>query len=394
MSLKVLWLLIFPIFLLSGTLVLSQDISIVAVASGLNNPRGVAVMSDGRLLVIEAGLGEDIPEEDIVGSGTISIFEDLNIDGDYDDVGERTAILTQQASYNTLNAYFFSTGHDQVIGLNDIALLENERIFYTHIDPFRASENPWREDSQGGAGVFELDEALPNGFARLVKSPANINALAYDPQSELFFIVESGANRLMSLNLEGEAEVVASFDVLAHNQQAVPAGLSIDSQTGDVLVALFSGFVWAYAETPIGFMPSDSKIVRFNPTTGRISDEITGLTTAVDVATDPHGNLFVVEMTTTWPSTFMPDDFNLHDPTSPPDPGGYVRFTGRVTMYPANGSEAIILADRIDTPTNITYANGKLYISSGLGTPRRTILAYDGSISRIEGVIYEISGFN
>jgi prepilin-type processing-associated H-X9-DG protein len=61
-------------------------------------------------------------------------------------------------------------------------------------------------------------------------------------------------------------------------------------------------------------------------------------------------------------------------------------------MYPVDGGTPIILADGIDTPTNISYADGSVYVSSGLGTPERNVLTPMG-ILPIEGAIYRISGF-
>jgi hypothetical protein len=47
-----------------------------------------------------------------------------------------------------------------------------------------------------------------------------------------------------------------------------------------------------------------------------------GLTTAVDVAVDDDGNIFVVEMTSIWSSAKMPRDFDLFDPDAASGPGG------------------------------------------------------------------------
>jgi hypothetical protein len=127
-----------------------------------------------------------------------------------------------------------------------------------------------------------------------------------------------------------------------------------------------------------------------NPATGTYTDEVVGLTTAVDVAMDETGNIYVVEMTTQWAMTLLNDQFDLFDPESPPDAGGYARFTGQVTLFPAGNCEPIILADHLDTPTNITYADGSLYVSTGQGTPGRPI--WDGdSVTPIVGEIYRIS---
>ena len=119
-------------------------------------------------------------------------------------------------------------------------------------------------------------------------------------------------------------------------------------------------------------------------------DVITGLTTAVDVAVDEAGNIYVVEMTTRWATPLLTDAFDLYDPNAPPDAGGYPRFSGRVTRYSAEGGAALILADDLDEPTNVTYYRGALYVSTGQGTPGRPIWGR-GSATRITGEIYKIS---
>src|SRR5690606_38527499 len=130
-------------------------------------------------------------------------------------------------------------------------------------------------------------------------------------------------------------------------------------------VTLFSGQLWNYYGTILSYMPGDAKVVRVNPETGEIRDLITGLTTAIDIAVDEAGNVYVVEMTTRWATPTLTDAFDLYDPAAPPDAGGYPRFSGRVTAYLANGGAPVILADDLDAPTNITYHQGALYVSTG-----------------------------
>lgn len=352
--------------------------TVTRVATGLENPRGIAVMPDGRLLVIEAGTGTGYESIDpFDDTGKLSILEDLNGDGDYDDEGEITRIFSHLPNYNSLTT--FGTGRDEVGGAGDIVLLEDGRAFFTLDEPFE--EIAIVEVSAEGRNVGNLMRGL-----------GTLNAIVYDAEAEVLYVVESGLNRLSAVTLEGEMRVITSFPPLAHGQQAVPAGIALDRRTGEVLVALFSGQLFDYYGETISFMPGDAKVVRVDPASGGQTDEIVGLTTAVDVAIDEAGNVFVVEMTTRWPTAMMPRRFPLHDPDAPPDAGGYARFTGRVTMYPADGGEPVVLADGLDCPTNITYAEGALYVSTGQGTPGRPIIGPDG-VTRIVGEIYRITDY-
>lgn len=341
------------------------------------------MLPDGRLVVVEAGNGRETADAEL-NTGRVSLFEDLNGDGDFDDPGEIQPIVSQLPSYNTLTQ--FGTGQDEVGGAGDIVSLGDGRMFLTRDDP---SEGYVADGSPTGINVVEF--SLESGLGRdLIVRNATMNALAYDRAAETLYVVESGANQLIAVSLDGTIRNVAEFAQLEQGQQAVPAGVALDPTTGDVLVALFSGQVGNYFGSVLSFWPGSAKIVRIDPATGRQTDEITGLTTAVDVAVDDVGNVFVVELTSVWPSARMPREFDLFDPDAAPDPGGYPRFAGAVTLYPADDSDPVVLANRLDLPTNITYADQALYVSIGQGTPGRAIIGPTGSTT-ITGELHRIA---
>jgi sugar lactone lactonase YvrE len=353
------------------------------LATGLQNPRGVVVLADGRLVVVEAGNGIETTDA-ASETGRISVFEDLDADGNFDGVGEIQPVVSQIPSYNTLTE--FGTGLDEVGGTGDIVSLGDGRMLITRDDP---SEGYVADGSPTGINVVEF--SLESGLGdNLIVRNSTMNALAYDRDSEVLYVVESGLNRLIAVTLDGTIRLVTDFPQLEQGQQAVPAGAAFDPTTGDVLVALFSGQVGDYFGDVLAFWPGAAKIVRVDPATGRQTDEITGLTTAVDVAVDDIGNVFVVELSSIWPSARVPRGFDLFDPDAAPDPGGYPRFAGSVTLYPADDGDPVVLANKLDLPTNITYADGALYVSIGQGTPGRPIIGPTGSTS-IVGELHRIT---
>ena len=355
------------------------------IATGLQNPRGVAVLPGGRLIIVEAGNGSDT-DDPTMETGRVSVLEDLNRDGDHDDEGELTPVISQIPSYNTLTA--FGTGHDEVGGAGDIVVLDDGRIFLTRDDP---SDVYVPDGSGAGINIVEISAEFGVGENLIVRN-ATLNAIAHDPDAELFYVVESGANRVIEVSPDGTIRTAFDMAPLAHGQQAVPSGLTIDPTTGDVLVALFSGQIGDYFGDVLSYMPGDSKVVRVDPSDGTQSDEITGLTTAVDVAVDEFGNVFVLELTSAWPPQRMARDFDLFDPAAAPDAGGYARFGGSVTLHPVDGSDPVVLADGLDSPTNLTYEDNALYVSTGQGTPGRSIFGPEGP-TRVIGEIYRITDY-
>lgn len=359
-------------------------VTVETIASGLSNPRGIAVFPDGRLLVTEAGDASNIRE----AQGRMSVFTDLNGDGDFDDDGEREIVMCCVRGYNTLTQY--GTGLDEVGGIGDLVLLDSGRLVYTQDDPLGAYVP---DGASRGIAVYSLSPAPEWRRTEIARLRATTNAIVYDPQAQVFYIAESGLNRISRLTDDGTLTPIVEIPILEHRQQPVPAGLALDPQTGDLLVALFSGQQREYYGTVLAYIPDAARILRLNPATGEWRDEITGLTTAVDVAIDEHGNRYVVELTHGWPTATMPREFPLYDPNALPDSGGYPRFSGRVTMFPADGSAPLRLAEGLDAPTNITYHDGALYVSVGQGTTGRPILDPDGALTHITGSIVRITGF-
>jgi hypothetical protein len=358
-----------------------SPITVEVIINDLRNPRGVAVFPDGRLLVAQAGDGIGTSAT----GGQISIYADLNGDGSYE---ETEVVMCCVAGYNALTHY--GTGQDEVGGLGDVLLLEDGRVFYTQDDPLSGY---LPDGTAGRIAVLGLTPAPEWRRYEVITRGATMNALAYDPAADLLYVAESGLNRISAVTLDGElTPLVEHIPDLANGQQSVPAGLARDPRSGDLLVALLSGQIRDYFDTVIAYMPEAALIIRLDPSTGEWREEITGLTTAVDVAVDDAGNIYVVEMATGWPTTQMPRTFPLRDPDAPPDSGGYPRFSGRVTMYLADGGAPLRLAEGLDMPTNITYHAGALYVSVGQGTPGRAIIGPEGR-TRITGQLIRITGF-
>ncbi len=357
------------------------QLEFVRVATNLANPRGVVVLSDYELYVVEAGHG-DVSE----GTGRISHFIDLNKDGDFDDPEEMNALLNKIPSYNGLT--MFGTGHDEVGGLSDLLLLDEQLIF--------SKDNPQAaylaDGSNNDIGLQEL--SLEGRLGRtLLRRDFTLNSFTYDPKSKFFYVVESGNNALSRFKLGEPFEYVAAFLPLVSAQQAVPAGVALEPTSGDLFVALFSGQVYN-GDLFESYKENEAKIVRVNPETLEQTDELTDLTTVVDLVATKEGILYFLELSTGEPLARLARDFELSDPNALPLAGGYPRKSGRLSMYDLKTKKTTILLEGLDAPTNLSYFEGSLYISTGQGTPNRLVTAPDGSVFPIVGELYKVTGLS
>jgi sugar lactone lactonase YvrE len=354
----------------------SYPVTVDVILSQLRNPRGVAVDAEGGVLVAEAGLGDDAADV-TQRTGRLTRFIDRNGDGDFTDPGETEPWFEHLASYNAMNVY--ATGRDEVSGPSDVVVHRDGRVFLS-VD--------------GGFEEFALLEISADGsIGRNLSGRSNMTGIALSPDERAIFASESTLNQLIEVSLEnGERREIVVFSPLKSGQQAVPAGLAVDPRNGDVLVALFSGVALGEDGGFIPFVVGDAKVVRVDPDTGTVVNEISGLTTAVDVAIDEFGNIFVVEMAADHAELFD-GSVDLEDPNAPPRHGGYLRFSGTVTVHPQDGSPPRVLASGLDAPTNITFGgDGALYVSTGQGTPGRPIPGQDRP-TVIVGKVLRITGF-
>jgi sugar lactone lactonase YvrE len=348
------------------------------ILTDLRNPRGVVLDSEVGILVAEAGLGDDA--RDVIDrTGRLTRFVDLDGNGFFGDPGEAEPWFEHLASYNAGMSMVYAGGRDEVSGPSDVALHTDGQLYLT-VD--------------GGFEEFALFEISPDAsMGRNLASRSNMTGIALSRDERSLLVTESMLNQLIEITLDtGARREITIFPALDSGQQAVPAGLSLDPRDGTILVALFSGVAQAADGSYVPFVAGDAKVVRVDPSTGSVSDEVTGLTTAVDVAVDAHGNIYVVEMASDY-ADLLERGADLFDPDADPLHGGYVRYSGSVTMFPEDGSQPVVLVRGLDAPTNITLgSDGGLYVSTGQGTPGRPIPGPSGPVA-IVGEVIHIQGF-
>ena len=340
------------------------------LAHGLHNPRGLVPLANGDLIILEAGTGKKLVGQH---SGKISRWSDVDQDRQVDP-SERTFLREDLYSYNIMEV--FNPGRDEVVGLGDGLLRNDQTLIYT------------RDTGRETTEIVQLDlDELSEDI--LIERPGVVNSITLSTDQQTLFLAESTLNQIGAYHFESGYEELLLFDVLDHQQQAVPTGIALDAN-GNLLVTLFSGQLWAYYGETISFIPGDAKLAYVNLADRTFEYLLEGLTTAIDVVTDADDNVYFLEMTTAWPTNLISREFDLYNPNSPPDPGGYVRYSGRLSMMPSGSREVLILAEDLDLPTNLSIHDDQLYISSGQGTPGRNVWTHQGVVP-IEGKIFSYS---
>ena len=95
------------------------------LAYGLHNPRGLIPLTNGDLIILEAGTGEKLVGQH---SGRISRWSDVHQDRQFD-LPERAILREGLYSYNIMEV--FNPGRDEVVGLGDGLLRNDQTLIYT-----------------------------------------------------------------------------------------------------------------------------------------------------------------------------------------------------------------------------------------------------------------------
>jgi hypothetical protein len=331
------------------------------VANGLANPRGMHVTSDGALLVAVAGTGE-------AANGGLLKLRDLNRDGDFDDLGERSTLLDGQPSKNLLEL----VRRDEVFGMAAIAegggsLLASLALF------------------GGPSTIFRVDgEAVtPWGHTH-----ANANDLAYDARRKVWLAVASTTDEVVELAEGGRAERVVKIPPLGNGQDPVPAYLRFDPQTGDMLVTLFSGSPRGEeGGAGVELVPRSASIVRVHAETRSVEPVVTGLTVPTDLEIAVDGSIYVLEFC----DAFVDPVARRDDLMAAPQHGGFRRFSGRLLHVDRRRRTVEVVAEGLDAPTNLARSGSALWVAQGMGTPGRLIPGLDGRPVALTGFIERIA---
>lgn len=259
---------------------------------------------------------------------------------------------------------------DEIMGLSDIAS-DGEQILVS------------LTDYVGGSKVMQVH---PLPVKTVFNSRGNLNSIVYHPELKAWFGIKPDANVVVEFSADGQERIVATFEDMADGQDAVPVCVIYEPDTQGLLVSLFSGEIGQDpAKRGIDFDKTAGQVVRVDIATGAVIPVVTGLTAPTGIALSEDGLLYVLELCDDFLEPLIADDATtecLH--------GGFKRFSGRLLSIDSGTGEAIVLAEKLDTPSNLEIHNGRLLVSEGMGMPGRPIPGIDGEGQPLDGYIRQI----
>jgi hypothetical protein len=284
--------------------------SVKTIASGLDNPRHVAVAKDGDVFVAEAGRGGD-------PATSKSCFDSAEGPACTGATGALTRISRHHGHWDKERvvrglASFAPANGDSAIGPHGV-FAAGDDVYFTNGGP--------TEPLRNGATVFRdptlvSEEPISRLYGTLLKLGhhgrfslvADIWAFenAFNPDEELgnshvdsnpvdvwagrhgFLVADAGGNTVLRVGHRGIRVVNVFPNVLTQGipMQAVPTGV-VRGPDGAIYVSQLTGFPF-----PIG----GARIFRIDPRTGVVKTYARGFTMAMDLAFGPDGTLYVLEI--------------------------------------------------------------------------------------------------
>ena len=294
------------------------------VASGLTNPRGLAIGPDGQIYVAEVGTKES--------GGSISRLTDR---------GGKNALLT--------GLPYFVDAIDEEVGTEGVAIRQGSIYVLQGESPGDLGSallllKGGRAEKIADFNRFE-DRYNPDNGDR----ESNPVSMLYDDSADVFYVVDSAANDLLRVHPDGKIDLVGVWKT----GHPVPTGFA-RGHDGAFYVAMFS---------PAPYDAGTGRVDRVD-LDGHITTVVSNLTTPIDVAFGADGALHVLQFTS---------GYQKYRPV------GFVPQSGRLMRIADGQPETVV--DGLSFPTNVmTLSDGAMLVSNygALSEPKR------GTIIRVE----------
>lgn len=322
----------------------AQDYGSTVVASGLNNPRGLAFDASGNLFIAEAG--------SYVPGGTPTTVNARGMTYTYSTTGSITEvsggvqsrILTGLPSVGSTADV---TGPaDIAFGPNGTAYLLiglglNPNVRSTDLSPVGSQFGKLYTFGSGGLTAV-ADVSAYEAANNPAGGPVDSNPFHLASSSAGTVVTDAGGNDLLRVGSNGVVSLLAAFPPLAAGApERVPTGIAV-APDGSYYMAELTG---------APFIPGSANIYHIL-TDGTIAGTFGGFTMLTDLAFGPDGNLYALE----------------YDTNGLFNPGG----TGALLRINDDGSSRTLFTG-LNMPTGLTFGpDGAFYVtnfsaSAGIG---------------------------